>query len=106
MLVFIYLKVGPIYGRKTMKGYLAQKYKVNICQKRVGNALKTVAPHYLARPQTDTTHQTHALPYRGDYFGHKLHIDQNKKGEMYDVVHVSWALPLYHERGNNVQEKQ
>ena len=71
-----------------MKGYLAQKYKVNISQKRVANALKTVPPNYHARRQTDTTRQTNTIPYRADYFGHKLHVDQNEKLEMYGVVHV------------------
>ena len=83
------LKVGPTYGRKVMKGYLAQKYKGNISQKRVANALKTAAPNYYARRQTDTARQTNTIPYRADYFGHKLHVDQNEKLEMYGVVHVA-----------------
>ena len=28
------------------------------------------------------------VPYRADYFGHKLHIDQNEKLVMYGVIHV------------------
>ena len=27
------------------------------------------------------------IPYRADYFGHKLHIDQNKKLVIYGVTH-------------------
>ena len=81
-------KTGPNYGRKMMKGYLAQKYKVNISQKMVADALKTVAPNYYARRQTDTARQTNTIPYRADYFGHKLHVDQNEKLEMYGVVHI------------------
>ena len=71
-----------------MKGYLTQKYKVKISQKRVADALKTVAPNYYARRQMDTARQTNTIPYRADYFGHKLHVDQNEKLEMYRVVHV------------------
>ena len=71
-----------------MKGYLAQKYKVNISQKGVANALKTAAPNYHARRQTDTVRQTNTIPYRADYFDHKLHVDQNEKLEMYGVVHA------------------
>ena len=28
------------------------------------------------------------IPYRADYFGHKIHMDQNKKLVMYGVTHV------------------
>ena len=82
------LKVGPTCGRKMMKGYQAQKYRVNVSQKRVANALRSVAPHYHARRQTDTARHVNSVPYGADYFGHKLHVDQNEKLEMYGVVHV------------------
>ena len=71
-----------------MKGYLAQKYKVNVSQKRVANVLRSVAPNYHARRQTDTARHVNSVPYRADYFGHKLHVDQNEKLEMYGVAHV------------------
>ena len=71
-----------------MKGYLAQKYKVNVSQKRVANALRSVAPNYHARRQTDTARHVNSVPYWGDYFGHKLYVDQNEKLEIYGVVHV------------------
>ena len=71
-----------------MKGYLAQKYKINVSQKRVAIALRSVAPNYHARRQTDTARHVNSVPYRTDYFGHKLHVDQNEKLEMYGVVHV------------------
>ena len=74
--------------KKNDEGLFAQKYKVNISQKMVADALKTVAPNYYARRQTDTARQTNTIPYRADYFGHKLHVDQNEKLEMYGVVHV------------------
>ena len=28
------------------------------------------------------------IPYRADYFGHKLHIDQNEKLVMFGVTHI------------------
>ena len=82
------LKVGPTYGRKMMRGYLAQKYRVNVRQKRVANTLRSVAPHYHSRRQADTARHVNLVPYRADYFGHKLHVDQNEKLEMYGDVHV------------------
>ena len=55
-----------------MKGYLAQKYKVNVSQKRVANALRSVAPKYNARRQSDTARHVNSVPYTDDYFRHKL----------------------------------
>ena len=40
----ISLKVGPTYERKMMKGYLAQKYKVNISQKKGGRCIESCCP--------------------------------------------------------------
>ena len=82
------LKVGQTYGRKMMKGYLAQKYRVNVSQKRLANALRSVAPHCHSRRQTDTARHVNSVPYRAGYFGHKRHVDQNEKLEMYGVLHV------------------
>ena len=62
------LKVGPTYGRKMMKGYLAQKYKINVSQKRVAIALRSVAPNYHARRQTDTARHVNSVPYRNGLF--------------------------------------
>ena len=50
--------------------------------------MKIVAPNYHARQQMDTVCQTNTIPYRADYFGQKLHVDENKKMEIYGVVHV------------------
>ena len=32
--------------------------------------------------------QTNPIPYQAEYFGHKLHLDQNEKLAMYGVTHV------------------
>ena len=34
-------------------------------------------------------HEDKVIPYRVDYFGHKLHIDKNEKLGMYGVTHVA-----------------
>ena len=44
--------------------------------------------NYHARHQTDTARHVNSVSYRADYFRHKLHVDQNEKLEMYEVVHV------------------
>ena len=77
--------MGPTFGRKMMKGYLSQKHKVNISQRRVASVLQVVAPIYHQRRQSNTARMINPIPYRADYFGHKLNVDQN---QMYRVTHV------------------
>ena len=72
-----------------MTGYVRQKHKVAIAEKRVGTALSLVSPRYTAQRRTSTTRAVNPIPYRADYFGHKLHIDQNEKLVMYGVTHVA-----------------
>ena len=36
-------------------------------------------PAYQARRNTSTARQMNPIPYAADYFGHKLHINQNEK---------------------------
>ena len=70
-------------------GYIHQKYKVNISQRRISTAQQMAAPQYHQRRQTNTTRLTNPIPYKADYFGLKLHIDQNEKLVMYGVTHVT-----------------
>ena len=42
-------------------------------------SLRTVNPTYQHARRTATARQMNPIPYRADYFGHKLHIDQNEK---------------------------
>ena len=72
-----------------MAGYVRQKHKVAIAEKRVGTALSLVSPRYTAQRRTSPTRVVNPIPYRADYFGHKLHIDQNEKLMMYEVTHVA-----------------
>ena len=81
-------KVGPTYGRKMMTGLIKHQFNVSISQKRVGKALALMAPRYHERRQNDTARQVNPIPYRADYFGHKMHVDQNEKLAMYGVTHV------------------
>ena len=69
-------------------GFIKQKYGMGIGQNRIGKALATVAPNYHQRRRTTTTRSINPIPYTADYFGHKLHFDQNEKLVMYGVVHV------------------
>ena len=65
-----------------------QKHNVAIAEKRVGVALSMVSPRYTAQRRTSTTRAVNPIPYRADYFGHKLHIDHNERLVIYGVTHV------------------
>ncbi|XP_055360765.1 uncharacterized protein LOC114847823 [Betta splendens] len=78
--------VGPTYGRKMMTGYL--KYKgVHACEERVGKALQAIQPQNHEARQHGARN-LNPTPYRADYMGQKIHIDQNEKMVMYGVTHV------------------
>lgn len=81
------MQVGATYGRKTMTGLLWSKGIV-VSEQWVGKSLAIVSPVYQQARQTATARQTNPIPYRADYFGQKLHIDQNEKLQMYGVTHV------------------
>ena len=66
-----------------MTGYVRQKHNFPLAEKRVGAALSMVSPRYTAQSRRSTTIAVNPIPYRADYFGHKLHIDQNERLVMY-----------------------
>lgn len=64
-----------------MTGLLAA-HGTRVSQGRVGQA------RYHERRTTKTAKSLNPIPYKADYFGHKLHIDQNEKLIMYGVTHI------------------
>lgn len=86
-------KVGPTWGRKMVKGYMASG-GITAGDKRVGRALSVVSPLYQAQRNSNTARQTNPFPYHADYFGHKLHMDQNEKLAMYGLTEVRgpWVI--------------
>lgn len=80
-------KVGPTYGRKTMKGYLASR-GIRAGQRQIAAVLPYANPVYHHKRQTNTEKVINPIPYSASYFGHKVHIDQNEKLVMYGVTHV------------------
>ena len=81
------IQVGPSYGRKMMTGYLATQ-GFRAAQIRVGSALRRVNPYYHTERQSRTLLRTNPIPYKADYFGQKVHIDQNEKLTMFGCTHV------------------
>ncbi|KAK3729669.1 hypothetical protein QZH41_011478 [Actinostola sp. cb2023] len=81
-------KVGPTYGRKLMTGYIRHSTGLRIGINRVGRALRRVNPQYHHERQTTTLRHFNPIPYYAQYFGHKLHLDQNEKLIRYGVTEV------------------
>ena len=71
-------------------GYLNQKDQGRqpFGEKRVGKVLAQINPRNHARRCNNTARIQNPIPYKADYFGHKLHIDQNEKLVMYGLTHV------------------
>ena len=57
-------------------------------QNRVGAALAKVNPGYQHARSNRAARRLNPIPYHADYFGEKLHIDQNEKLVMYGVTHI------------------
>ena len=72
-----------------MTGFIKQKYGVSVGQNRICKALSRVAHHYHQRRKSNIARMTNLIPYRANYFDHRLHLDQNEKLEMYGVTHVT-----------------
>ena len=79
--------VGHNYGRRTLHGYLRSQ-GVHVSQRRVGASLSRVAPRPAQNRRAQTHRQINPIPYRSEYYGEKLHIDQNEKLGMFGVTHV------------------
>ena len=70
-----------------MCGLLAAE-GVRVSEQRVGQSLCRVAPANHQARQSSTRQRLNPVPYHANYFGHKLHIDQNEKLAMYGVCHI------------------
>ena len=71
-----------------MQGLLSSR-GIRASQSRIGKSLAVVAPVYHQARRTDTARKTNPTPYKADYFGQKLHVDQNEKLVMYGVTHYA-----------------
>ena len=81
------VKVGGNHGRKMMTARL-RSMGVSISERKVGNALKKICPSTQAERCMQAGRSFNPKVYKVEYFGHKLHVDQNDKLGMYDVTHV------------------
>ena len=61
---------------------------IRACQLRVGRSLQRIDPVNHSQRRTTTYRLLNPAPYRSQYFGEKLHIDQNEKMIMFGVTHI------------------
>ena len=72
-----------------MTGYLRQKHNIKVGETKVGKALKAATPINNQNRHSRTSLAVNPIPYRVDYFGDKIHFDQNEKLIAYGVTHVA-----------------
>lgn len=70
-----------------MTGLLASQ-GLRVGQVRVGEPLRRTNPRYHCMRRESTATLMNPVPYKADYFGHKVHCDQNEKLAMYGVTHM------------------
>ena len=61
---------------------------IHVCEEKVGQSLKRLDPASHQRREETAGRCLNPKCYSADYFGHKVHIDQNEKLVMYGVTHV------------------
>ena len=76
-----------MYGRQTLTGVLASK-GLKAGEKRVGESLRLVLPLYSQARRHSVARMKNPGTYQANYFGQKLHIDQNEKNVMFGVTHI------------------
>ena len=70
-----------------LKGYLLSK-RVAISDRHLRSAIPQIAPLQHMQRQLGQVDRTNPRLYHADYYGEKLHLDQNEKLNMYGVTYV------------------
>ena len=79
--------VGHSYGRRSLQGLLGAE-GIRVSQRRLGRSLRRTFPlAHSVRTQT-LGRWIIPIPYRAEFYGEKIHFDQNEKLVMYGAVHV------------------
>ena len=68
---------------------MRQKHNIQVGETRVGKALKAAALINNQSRRPRTSRAVNPIPYRADYFGRKIHFDQNEKLIAYGVTRVA-----------------
>lgn len=71
-----------------LKG-LFQSEGIVIGEERVRQSLIRTTPNYILHRRKHSYHLLNPTPYYAEYYGHKLHLDQNEKLIHFGVTHVA-----------------
>ena len=69
-----------------MVGFIKKEFGPSVGQNRVRKALATGCLRIHQQRREGPFRQVNPMPYRADYFGQKMHFDQNEKLVMYGVT--------------------
>ena len=86
LLSLLCVKVVGNYGKKMMTGR-SRSMGDSISERNIGIALKKMCPSTQAERCMQAGRSFNPEVYKADYFGHKLHVDQNGKFVMSGVTH-------------------
>lgn len=70
-----------------MKGYLRSQGWL-LGENRICASLSRVYPNHHHARRVEANRHINPIPYVANYFGHKLHIDQNEKLVHFGVTHI------------------
>ena len=79
--------MGENYGRKMMHGVMKAK-GINVVETNTGQKLGEINPEAQRKRQNVAGRSLNPKIYNAEYFGHKIHYDQNEKLGMFGIVHV------------------
>ena len=71
-----------------MVGYLRGIWRLRIGRSRISKSLERVDERNYGLRRTNAINRTNPRLYSADYYGHKIHLDQNEKLAMFGVTHV------------------
>ena len=84
-------KVGESYGCKMLHGVMKVK-GINVGERKIGKILDEINPEAQKKRQNVAGRSLNPKVYNAEYFGHKIHYDQNEKLGMFGVVHARWIF--------------
>ena len=71
-----------------MTGHIRHSTGLCLGMNKVGQALKRANPEQHREQQTLSTRHFNHIPYYAEYFGHRLHLDQNENLIQYGMTEV------------------
>ena len=65
-------------------------------ERQIGDALRRINAPANARRRQNAGRSFNPRTYNADYFGHKIHFDQNEKNPQNSIPIIKFIIPDYH----------